>query len=78
MKVEKTDREQCLFKIEETVNGINTLLRELNSDMSHHNLETCANCKSGLSPDNCEDVHSYLKSIYENLRSLKAGLQFMK
>lgn len=72
------NREECLFRIEETVSGISMLLEELNADMAHYNLEACANCKSGLTPDRCEDMHSYLKSIYENLRSLKAGLQFLK
>jgi hypothetical protein len=78
MKAEQIEREKCLLKIEETMSGIGTLLKELSSDMSHYNLEACANCKSGLTPDRCKDVHSYLKSIYDNLRSLKAGLQFMK
>lgn len=76
--MKSNSREKCLLKIEETVTGIGMLLEELNTDMAHYNLEACANCKSGLTSDRCEDLHSYLKSIYENLRSLKAGLQFMK
>ena len=72
------NREICLLKIEETMTGIGMLLEELNTDMIHYNLEACANCKSGLTSDRCEDIHCYLKSIYENLRSLKAGFQFMK
>ena len=76
--MDSNSREECLFRIKDTVTGIGMLLKELNTDMAHYNLEACANCKSGLTADRCEDMHSYLKSIYEHLRSLKAGLQFMK
>jgi hypothetical protein len=78
MNGEIVNREQCLFKVEKMLTGINYLLEELTADMAKHNLDTCKNCKSGLNSERCKDIHEYLKSIYENLRSLKAGLSFIR
>ncbi|HUV07972.1 MAG TPA: hypothetical protein VMX75_09610 [Spirochaetia bacterium] len=71
-------RTECLFRTENILEAVNTLLKELGEDHKQNRILKCSRCSSGLDTETCESYHEYLKSIYQTLVSLKGALKYIE